>query len=84
MSHNVRLTKLSSSHKNLRTDVIEGTAPNLPEKGQSFVVFGESLTPENNVRVVQTTEVQSVETMGNEHVFQTLNSTYKVEVLEDK
>ena len=79
--YKVLLTKIVSTHTNLRTDSVEGVAIELPEKGKHFSVVGQSLTPGVTHRVVTTTEIQSVEAMGDEYMFNTLNSTYKVKVL---
>ena len=81
MEYQVKLTKLRSSHKNLRTDVVEGIALDLPKEGDYFQIFGEGL--EFGTRVVTTTAIQKVEKLGNEYLFHTLNSTYKLEVLDE-
>lgn len=77
----VKLTKIRSDHQNLRTDEIKGATLTLPEKGKSFQLFGEGL--EFGTRVVTTTEIQVVDKIGNEYEFSTLNSTYKLEVLDE-
>lgn len=53
--YRVKLKRVSSPNKNLRTDEIEGYTEDLPSCGKGFVMFGRSLTPHNNVRVVATT-----------------------------
>ena len=79
-THKVKLTKIKSSYDNLRTDEIEGETLELPEKGKSFQMFGPGLVA--GTRMVITTEIQFVEKMGNVYRFNTLNSTYQVEVLD--
>jgi hypothetical protein len=82
--YKVKLTKVESNHNNLRTNEIEGITQELPSVGKSFQLVGESLTQGMNARIVYTTEIQFVENMGNEYMFKTLNSTYKVEVLGEE
>lgn len=77
--YDVRLTKIHSLHNNLRTDTIEGVTNNLPETGSSFIMFAEGL--DFGTRVITTSLVQNVEQIGNEYLFRTLNSAYKLEVL---
>jgi hypothetical protein len=81
--YGVKLTKVESNHKNLRTDTVEGVTEKLPAVGDSFVLIGKSLTEGMNARIVYTTEIQFVENMGNEYMFKTRNSTYKMEVLTE-
>lgn len=82
MEYNVRLTKIKSNHQNLRTDVIEGVAIELPEKGKNFTLVGPPFVDGANCRVVTTTEIQSIECLDSEYLFHTLNSSYKLEVLK--
>jgi hypothetical protein len=77
----VKLTKLSSTHQNLRTDTIEGNADLLPEVGQCFAMTAEPLDPRASFRWVRTTPIQSIEAMGDTYRFTTENSTYQLEVL---
>lgn len=78
--YKVKLTKVKSTNTNLRTDTVEGVTNSLPEVGKVVRIFGEGL--EFGTRVVTTSTVQSVEKISNEYVFNTLNSTYKLEILE--
>ena len=81
-TYRVILTKMESNHNNLRTNEIEGDALFLPDVGKNFSVVGASLTPGLSHRLIQTTEVKSVESTGeNEFLFKTQNSTYKLQVL---
>lgn len=80
-SYKVKLTKLQSNHNNLRTDSVEGFSLELPEVGKSFQLVGDPLTAGALFRGVFTTEIKNVERMGNEFVFHTMNSKYKLEVL---
>jgi hypothetical protein len=82
MTYQVKLTKIKSTHNNLRTDVIEGKTFKLPEVGDSFAMFGEPLTEGFDTRAVYTTEIKVCDRQGNEFMFVTENSTYKLEVLE--
>lgn len=83
MSFKVKLTKIKSNHSNLRTDVIEGVTFKLPEVGDSFSLFGEPLNLAFDCRAVYTTEIKVCERIGNEIQFTTVNSIYKLEVLEE-
>jgi len=80
---NVILTKIRSNHSNLRTDVIEGETPALPNIGDDFILFSKSLDPKGAIRMVQTTNVKFVEQIGNTYQFNTENSVYKLEVLDE-
>lgn len=80
-AHKVRLTKIKSTHNILRTDVIEGESPWLPEVGKAVIVTGEGL--EFGYRVVHTTTIQSMEKIDNVYRFKTRNSTYELEVLDE-
>lgn len=83
MKYKVRLTKVKSNHSVMRTDTIEGLTEELPSLGKNFTVVGKSLTVGMDCRVFTTTEIQFVENLNNEFVFNTLNSVYKLEVLEN-
>jgi hypothetical protein len=78
----VRLTKIKSNHNNLRTDVIEGHAENLPILGEDFFMHAAPLAivPETGraLRFIRTTPVTSITEVG----FNTANSEYKLEVLD--
>lgn len=82
MKHKVRLTKIKSTHSNLRTDIIEGETDELPEVGKHFLLLGVSLTQGMDTRMVTTTKIQTVNIVNSEYEFTTLNSTYKLEVLK--
>jgi hypothetical protein len=81
--YGVKLTKIESNHKNLRTDTVEGVTEMLPTVGESFILIGKPLTEGAIFRTVFTTEIQFVERMGNEIMFKTRNSTYKVEIITE-
>lgn len=75
MAHKVRLYKITSTHQNVRTDIIDGVAPSLPEPGQSFCLWGKGL--EFGTRMVATTPVLDTATIDGEIIlFKTKNSTY--------
>lgn len=73
----VRLTKVESTHNNLRTDVVEGECSHLPTIGLRFVMYSDPVEVFGNMRYVSTSPVQAITQDG----FRTLNSTYKLEVL---
>lgn len=77
------LTKLESSHNNLRTNFIDGQFKVLPKIGKCFAIKGESLTPEGSFRLVETTVIKEVDTLYADqsvYYFTTENSKYKLEV----
>lgn len=73
----VKLTKLSNNTNRLRTNEVTGTCYKLPELGQPFVMFSEGI--EFGTRMVSTSIVQEI----NDLIFKTLNSEYRLEILED-
>ena len=79
-----KITKIESNHQNLRTNDMEGKTPVIPEVGERFIIFGESLTPGNNARVIQTTEVQesTYDSATKTFTFKTKNSLYTVEITD--
>ena len=74
----VTLTKIESTHKNLRTNVVNGMAPELPVTGQPFFMYSdEVLTEGTNVRHIYTSIVVSVDNEASDDiVFKTQNSLY--------
>ena len=85
----VILSKILSTHENLRTDVIKGNTLELPEIGLRFMLTGESLDNEMDVRVVLTSKVvwtsHYCDNEGNQSIkFATENSTYNLEVLHEQ
>ena len=81
--YQVILEKVRSTHSNLRTNIVEGITTELPKKGDFFTVIGAPVVQNAIARAVTTTEVQNVEQMGNEYIFHTLNSTYKLTVVKE-
>lgn len=83
--YKVKLSKIKSIHQNLRTDTIEGFTESLPKIDEDFKMFAESLTPEGDFRYVHTTEVCSIDFLDkNTYLFDTVNSKYKLEVLDEE
>jgi len=78
-----RLTKIQSTHSNIRTKHIVGESIGLPLVGDSFVMTSEPLTEGTDVRIVATTTVHEVTKLErNLYEFKTRNSTYQWEVLQ--
>ena len=77
------LTKLSSTHKILRTAVVEGfiTAEIDLLPGASFYMLAESLVSENGTqREITSSSILSVRRQSrSEYLVETIYSTYKVE-----
>ena len=81
---NVKLTKIESTHSNLRTNDMEGKTGSIPEVGYDIMVFGQSLTPGMDARVIHTTEVKEsvYDKTTKTFTFKTQNSTYTLEILD--
>lgn len=69
----VRLERLESTHRNLRTDHVEGDAERMPQVGVCFRMLAPGL--EFGTRFIETSPVVRVDDGG---VFHTANSTYKL------
>lgn len=82
--YNVKLTKMRSTHGNLRADEVFGQTLDLPTVGKSFILIADPLDAKAEFRSVFTTEIKLVEKMGDTYEFHTLNSTYRVEVLGEE
>ena len=61
----VRLEKIDSNHKFLRTNIVEGISCVVPRVGECFYMLSEPIDLDKNVRVVQTSKIQSVEFSAN-------------------
>lgn len=81
---NVKLTKIESTHTNLRTNEMVGKTGSIPEAGYDIMVFGEPLTTGMNTRVIHTTEVKEslYDKATKTFTFKTQNSTYTLEILD--
>jgi hypothetical protein len=78
---NVTLTKIESTHNNVRTNETTGHTLALPEVGKNFFMTAPPLES-GGVRMINTTEIKEVEIHSEtEFTFKTQNSTYKVQVL---
>ena len=80
---NVILTKVTSTHNNLRTDQIVGKTLKLPTIGQSFQMTSEPLTPGTDIRVITTSLVEEFKDEDGVIEFKTRNSTYLLQVLDN-
>lgn len=78
----VCLTRIESTHNNLRTDVVEGEALWEPVVGSHFVMTAKSLTDPVKTRVITTSTITSISLLDNRIFFETENSTYCLEKLE--
>jgi hypothetical protein len=79
----VKLTKLQSSHNNLRTSSIEGWCFDLPQVGSSFAMMAPPLA-EGNVRMINTTQVKSMSSTDDGSIqFETENSLYVLTILSE-
>ena len=81
----VKLVKISSTHNNLRTSEIEGHCTSIPQVGYTFTMFAPPLES-GNIRNIWTTHIKTCDYNEAEKkfTFTTQNSTYTLDVLEDK
>lgn len=81
----VRLTKLASTHSNLRSDTADGVSPTWPpEVGKQFILFGDGYDDKSMVRVIETSIILRVKPAMTgpdckTYEIETMNSTYKLE-----
>jgi len=82
----VKLKKIESNHSKLRSDVIEGKCTHVPEEGQTFEMFAESLTPDGAFRHITTSPIRECryDEKDREFIFKTENSLYGLEVIDEK
>jgi len=73
------LTKVKSTHSNLRTPTVNGWFEELPKEGLGFVIASEPLES-GNVRIVSTSEVKNIKLIKEDILeFETLNSCYNLQ-----
>jgi hypothetical protein len=77
----VKLTRIVSNHKKLRTDEVIGIVMQSPVVGYQFILIAESLNLNKQCRHVQTSHIQSIEIKDGVWYLKTLNSEYKLEKL---
>lgn len=78
-----RLTKMSNNANALRSNVVEGDLVHGPYIEQSLVIVGKSLTPGMTARQISTSMLQEIKVLAPKiYELKTLNSTYKLEILE--
>ncbi len=74
----VKLTKIASTHNNLRTTEIQGTLAYPIEVGESIIIYSEALDGiPDHTRVLRTTPVLRIENT----LYYTKNSTYRIEYI---
>ncbi len=79
-----KLTKISSTHENLRTNEMVGGIPKIPEVGETCVIVGRALTPGVSARMIHTTKISKVERISSkQYEFWTKNSHYGLRLLEE-
>jgi hypothetical protein len=80
----VRLSRIESNHKNLRTDFVDGWANDLPVVGRRFQMTAPPLEI-GHFRFIWTTPVRELNSLGEStYQFRTENSLYELEVLEGR
>lgn len=74
-----RLERVESTNNNMRTKMMVGTAPFMPECGHRFQIFGEPIDKTQDVRVITTSVVQAIKIDSDLGIeFRTMNSTYRL------
>lgn len=76
----VKLTKLSDNKNAIRTNDVVRACFNLPELNKSFTMFGAGI--EFGHRMVTTSPVQNIEFLDDVVRFNTMNSSYQLEITE--
>jgi hypothetical protein len=71
ISYEATLEKLSTNENALRTKTVKGITLAMPCPGESFVIFGESLSTGSDCRMVTTSAVKSVEFKAEAGVIKT-------------
>ncbi len=72
----VKITRVVSGHRYMRTDFMDGYLQDKPSVGKSITAFGKSLDDDpEKTRVLTTSPVVKIE--GN--LYYTKNSTYRIE-----
>lgn len=81
----IRLTKLNSTHQNLRTDVVEGVIHKKPELFECLEIYAKPLDPTKFERYVKTSPIMDIERFDEVGIdsinFNTLNSRYRLEYI---
>lgn len=82
------LTKLSDNQNALRTNTMSGVAHLLPTPNACFVILGEAIDKSvGDARMIKTSLVQEVvsfDTHERRIVFKTLNSTYQLDITDER
>ncbi len=80
----IKLAKVSSSHSRLRTEEVIGYVKKVPVIGSNFIMAAPPLDKSKDFRWIETSHIKSIEyTSENFLTFETENSVYNIEVLED-
>jgi hypothetical protein len=82
----VKLTRIRSNHNFLRTSEIVGKTAHIPEVGEEFMLFAPPLETKIGFRTVRTTKIREClyDKGARKFIFQTANSLYALQVLDDK
>lgn len=75
----VRLSKIQSNHRNMRSPDMVGELRGPLTLGESITVVGKALDPKFDIRIIMTSPVQRIE--GD--LYYTENSVYRVEHLKE-
>ena len=74
--YDLTLKKLESTHNNLRTDEVQGLAPELPVVGKRFFMYADPINPIASQRYINTSSVKEIQRKGEDLIVKTENSTY--------
>lgn len=82
----VKLIRLESDHRNLRTDEVIGECDFLPILGMNFIMTSEPLDKSSGAtcRLIQTSQIMLVHRDNNTIDFNTQNSMYRLEILDEQ
>jgi hypothetical protein len=82
-AYDCKLTNLSKNG-HLRTETVEGGCDILPAVGKRFIMVADSLTPQNDARLVTTTPIREVKSEPGNRLFEfwTMNTHYQLEVTD--
>lgn len=80
--YQINLTRIKSSHEDLRTPSVLGWTSALPKIGEPFLLTAEPLDPCYALRIINTSIVQEIR--EDRGLFWTKYSSYHYEILETK
>ena len=80
MDNIVKLTRIESTHNNLKTESVEGACFDFPMVGESFTMYQGPLKNLTGMRVIMTSPIEWVKIVEGDYIFKTKNSLYELQV----